>query len=121
MKTKKEKLFRKYLDKWCNKTWLNLWRVSLFFLDQKEYQKETGNDEHYSLATCKSHWEYLEASIFVNRKILNNQPKSRIEYFVVHELMHIFLAETRLSHEDLKHEERIATLLARSFLLAVKP
>ena len=121
MKTKKEKLFDTYFDKWAKKTWLSIWRINIYYLSQKEYQKQTGNDEHHSLATCSSHWEYLEASIFVNRKIINNQPKKRIEYLVLHELMHIFLAETRLSHKDVRHEERIATLLARSFLLAEKP
>ena len=120
MKTEKEKLFDQYIDKWVDKTYLSIWKMKIHYLSDKAYRKETGIKSNTSIACCYPRWGYLIATILVNRKVLNSVPKKDIEYYVLHELMHIFLDEMSVSPKNEMHEERVATLLAHSFLLAAK-
>ncbi len=114
----KRRLFSKLIKKWVGLTYVGWWKIDVYYLNNKAYAKK----EHYkrkqakcSAATCHSDWRYLEASIDVNVSALKHMTKEEIEYTVVHELMHIFLNETR--ENSIEHEERTATLLARSFIL----
>ena len=118
MKTKKEKLFSAYAKKWVKKTWLGWWKIDILYYSGYEFLKL---DEHYSIDTVASvdtDWKYMTAKIKVNSEKLETLPKKEIEAVVVHELMHVLLNEMR--EEGIEHEERVATILARSFLLAEK-
>ena len=114
----KQRLFSKLIHKWVGLTYAGWWKIDLYYLDNKAYAKAehyTHNHAKHSVATCHSDWRYLEASINVNLSALKRMSRSEIEYTVVHELMHVFLNEMRENNVD--HEERTATLLARSFIL----
>ena len=119
MKTKKEKLFSGYVEKWVKKTWLGWWTIKIKYYNSYENFKERGLSDD-SLAVCHTNWKYMYATIRVNTDKLEEQKKEDIELIVLHELMHIFLNEMRADEEDdtREHEERVATVLAESFLLA---
>ena len=109
----KSELFKSYIDKWVAKTWLGWWKIDLEFCDSHEFIKIEGSDT--ALAYCHTSWEYMNALIRVNIDELEEEDESEIELIAVHELMHIFLKETQ--EEGIEHEERVATMLAKSFLL----
>lgn len=114
----KSKLFSKLFDKWVGLTYVGWWKIDVTCLSNKAYAKAENykrKQAKCSIATCHSDWRYLEACINVNKSTLKHMTRKEIEYTVVHEIMHIFLNEMRES--GIEHEERIATLLARSFIL----
>ena len=110
--SKKEKLFSRLAREWIGRTWLGWWRIDVVFLSGKEYRKRM---KGHSVAFCATQWQYMEATVYVNSAVLKGIEKDRIEYVVVHELMHVFLNEMR--EKGIEHEERVATFLARSFML----
>lgn len=117
--SKKSKLFSKLARKWREKTWLGWWNIDIHFLSNKAYAKTEGYSKkhaRHSAATCWTNWQYLDATITVNTSVIKNMNDEEIEYCVLHELMHIFLNEMR--EKGIEHEERCATILARSFILA---
>jgi len=118
MKTEKEILFSQYVEKWCKKTWAGWWKVEVVYYSEHEFLKHEEDASIFTLAICHNNWQYMEAKINVNSDNLEDINNDEIEYTAVHELMHIFLNEMRC--EGIEHEERVATMLARSFLLAVE-
>lgn len=116
MKTKKEKLFSACIEKWCKKTWAGWWKVDVVYYSANEFLKHEDDAGIFTLAVCHTNWQYMEGKINVNSDVLEGMEKEDIEYSAVHELMHLFLNEMR--YEGIEHEERVATMLARSFILA---
>lgn len=111
----KQQLFSDAITKWTKKTWAGWWKIDIQYFTDKQYHKEKGLSAG-SVAVCHTDWRYMTAVIRVNLDRLKEMEKSEIEYAALHELMHIFLNEMR--EEGIGHEERVATFLARSFLLA---
>ena len=119
MKTEKEQLFSNMIKKWVANTWLGWWKIDVVFLDFKEYSEQEDIENPYrSVAICITNWEYMYAVIKVNSSILENEDIDDIEYYAIHELMHVILNEMR--EDSAKHEERVATFLAKSFLQTEK-
>jgi len=113
--SKKEKLFTRLAQEWIERTWLGWWKIDVVFYGRKEYCKLMKGLDRYSVALCSTQWEYMQARLSVNSYALKNCSKDEIEYVVVHELMHVFLNEAR--EKGIEHEERVATFLAKSFIL----
>jgi hypothetical protein len=67
------------------------------------------------IMTCSVMWEYLKATITVNTPELGDLDDDSLEEIVVHELCHIVVNEMREEENRPKHEERVVTLLGRSF------
>jgi len=113
---KKVELFRKFAQEWIDRTWVGWWHVDLLFLKADDYAKlKKDIDPECSVALTETSWQYMTARISVNLDVLNKRIKKKeIEYVVVHEMMHIFLNEMR--EKGIKHEERVATMLAHSFI-----
>ncbi len=116
MKTDKEKLFSKLIHKWCKKTWLGWWKIEVVYYSANEFLNKENDAGIFTVAVCHSNWQYMDAKINVNSDVLEGLSESEIEFAAVHELMHIFLNEMR--EDGIEHEERVATILARSFILA---
>lgn len=75
------------------------------------------NEEHHSIAECKSDWRYLHAIISWDLTEIEDLDDEALEGHVVHELMHVFLEELRHPCDDfMAHEERIASSLAQAFI-----
>lgn len=117
-KSKKQKLFSSLVEEWTHKTWLGWWNIKVAFHNSLEFARHTDecDDPETLLATCESDWRYMTAAIHVNVDLLEEQDEADIEEYVVHELMHIILRE--MHEQDMDHEERVATFLARSFITA---
>jgi len=73
----------------------------------------TGSDV---LAKCQVDWEYLRARVTWNLQNVADCDDEYLEKAFVHECMHIIVNEMRFHDEDLKHEERVCTVLANAFL-----
>jgi hypothetical protein len=116
MKTSKEQLFSDMVAKWTKKTWAGWWNVNVIYRTGHEFLKANDFCSTGTIAICNTNWKYMTATIEVNSDALENEPDEDIEYFALHEIMHIFLNEMR--EEGIDHEERVATILARSFLVA---
>lgn len=116
--TKKSKLFSKLVRKWYDKIYLGGWHIELHYFSNKAFAKRARYKKRKAINTvalCYPDWRFLEAFIDVNRDALEYMNDEKIELAVVHELMHVFLNE--MHEKGAAHEERIATLLARSFIL----
>ncbi len=118
MKTEKEQKFSNSIEKWCQKTWAGWWKIDVVFYGANEFLNKEEDAGIFTTAICHTNWQYMEAKINVNSDVLEGLSNDDIEYAAVHELMHVFLNEMR--YEGIDHEERVATMLARSFLLAGK-
>ena len=119
--SKNERLFGELVEKWVGKTYLAWWNITITYQPNKEYAKAEGYKKKHarcSAATCHTNWQYLDATINVNLSVIKTMTAEQIEYVVVHELMHIFLNEMRAT--GVEHEERTATILARSFMLCAQ-
>lgn len=115
-KTEKEQLFSDFIKKWCKKTWAGWWSIDVVYYSANEFLNKEEDAGIFTLATCHTNWQYMTAKINVNSDVLEGMENDEIEYSAVHELMHLFLNEMRC--EGIEHEERVATMLARSFILA---
>jgi hypothetical protein len=112
----KKKLFEETLKKWIPILCLGYWRITTEFCDSHEFIRIENSTT--ALAFCHANWTYLTAIIRVNNDHLQEEEDSRIVFIVVYELGHCLLNEMR--EEGIDHEERVATLLAQSFLNAEK-
>lgn len=117
---------RKLADKWVKPIGLGWWRV------EAEYERDSGNyhvdgePSPNGVANIKADWRYMHATITFNMLRVAEQDDEHLEWIYVHELMHIFLNETRDLKGDgqlttvrddwLNHEERIASTLAHAFI-----
>lgn len=114
------------VDYWLSVTGLKHWeKIDIIY---SEEAKETNVD---CCADCSVSWEYKQAAITFYVPLLMDQPDERLEYFVVHEISHILVAEMREFGPDqnkeenwtgdawakaMKHEERTVTSLAQALI-----
>ncbi len=73
------------------------------------------------LARARVSWQYLDAGISFDMPRLAEVAPEKLEWIFVHECMHVVVNEMRwqdADNDNLDHEERVATLLARSFIWA---
>ena len=127
MKTKQFKKhrarIRKLAKKWIGPLGLAWWTVELHCFDSAaEFLKAHGSgkaDEDRILMRVYSDWRYRTATIAVNVPLVKERSAEQLEHGFVHELMHIFLGEMRMTCAEpdfSDHEERTAKTLADAFL-----
>ena len=100
-------------ERWIGLIGLDRWKIKISYLAEGPIE---GDDGSFALMTCTARWEYRKATITVALSECPALPDDELEQIVVHELMHIFLSEMREKDEDLKHEERVATMLAEGLI-----
>ncbi len=121
MKSKKFDKQKKRLcnlaEKWIGILGLKWWTIQhLYYDDRKQFIKSNGREV---LMRVNGDWRYREAEIEVNVSGISEQNDTDLEGYYVHELMHIFLLEMRMTHAEsdfLDHEERTAKTLADAFM-----
>lgn len=99
----------KYHDEWKNLLALSWWKHEIAFFDHM-----TNVDGTSPLAECTVNWQYQEYTININEYDLCKQDNVALKRIILHELLHVVVAEMR--EGDLKHEERVVTLLQNSII-----
>lgn len=109
------KLFDEAIDKWIPKLGLEWWIIKCDFCSSHRFIQIEQSDS--AMIFCHANWQYLEATLRVNKDELEEESPWKIELIAVHELMHIVLNEMHKPDDESKtHEERTATILAKCFL-----
>lgn len=107
-------LFNWYIDR------LRLrWWSFVFEYDRGESREDINSQWKFRrFASVWSSWKYCDAMIKVYLGEIAELSDDVLEETVLHELMHVYINETRREETDiaLEHEERVVTSLARSFI-----
>ena len=112
------------LNRWIKPLGLKWWSVHIEYFrepipEEDEAPRSHGHVLPHAVATCSCDWKYLRAILRFDLRSTEAMEPERLEWTVVHELMHIFLNETRAEDSDgdwLDHEERVASQLANAFI-----
>lgn len=117
----REEDVRELLRLWVEKLNLQLWKIDLRFVDGPPI----GSERNYlAVGTADIRWEYLTAIISLDRVWYSRATQDQGESNIVHELLHILLAEAldrRLgpAAQELQ-EERAVSTIARILMRAKK-
>jgi hypothetical protein len=109
-----------FAEVWVHVLGLAHWHVR--FIYEREYLLDDNDEpDTKALARCLAAWEYMDARIVWNLTLVKGQPDDQLEMIVVHEFMHILLAEmsrrgSKRNEAERLHEEHTATLLAKAFI-----
>ena len=114
-------------ERWVKPIGLGWWQIDVFWHRDERY----GDDVRYAgtpracAAQCYADWEYMTASIEIYLPVIAQLDDEALEYAILHELAHVFLSEMRPNEDvrtqaDAKHEERVATTLAKALIWARK-
>ena len=106
------------IDRWVKTLGLGWWTIAF------EYERESAefhvDDEPRpkTAACCVADWKYIHATITFNMRRCFPLNDDELERIFVHELMHVFLHETRegRTEDGWLHEERVASTLAQAFI-----
>lgn len=107
-------------DKWLTPLGLRWWRTEMAYYREglpEDMKRERGTSV---AATTKADWKYLDALISFDLMLTKDIDDEHLEWLFIHEMMHVLLHEMRWQeHENadnLDHEERVATMLAKAFV-----
>jgi hypothetical protein len=102
-------------EKWLGPLGLKWWSIDTV------YDREGTECGPECAARVSCRWEYAHGSILWNMPLVVQHSDEDLERIFVHECMHFFLHETRAGTRcecewDIRHEERVATMLQKAFL-----
>ena len=118
-----KKRIKDLLDIWCFRLGLRWWHiVAEYARDSSEYAA-MGSEVDGSTARTRVMWEYLSATVSFDVSLIAEHNDEQLEYIVLHELSHILVAEMRDCMRcdcggdkfDIKHEERVVTMIGKAF------
>lgn len=103
------------LDKWVDTLGLKWWMIT-YNWSRDSLPDAPSKEGWIGVAKVQVQWPYMTAQISFGVCDFQDDSDETIEFHVLHELMHIFLAEMKTPGKDASnHEERVATQLARAF------
>ncbi len=109
----------KIYNSWKNELGLRDWAIRLHF--ERDVPEES--TPFVVLGLTSASWAYKIAEVTFKLENFKDRTDYEIEEIVVHELCHILVCEMRttvgsreLADEMNRHEERVATQLARAFI-----
>ncbi len=111
--------------RWIETLGLAAWKLNTEFV-RGDFTSD-GSPAPDTLATAKTHSEYMLATISWNMPLVPDHNDRELERVFLHEYMHVILNEMRpwragsevdkaLSQEETWHEERVCTMLGNAFL-----
>lgn len=115
--TKHRNRIRTLREKWRYRLGLDFWTIHYEY-DRGEIADSDGAG-NYPVAKCSADWRYLEATMVWSIPRVSTLNDAELEEVFIHECMHILVNEMR--EEELKHEERVCSTLARAFLATGQP
>ncbi len=118
----------KYFHKWRPILNLDRWEIQVSFC-RESVLKVNGEYSVDCLAHASCRWEYMHATITYGLIPLSEKTDDELELVIVHEFCHLLVSEmrewcqtTRLTDDSsassMKHEERVVTQMADSFVRA---
>ena len=112
---------RAHIARWTPLLGLSEWDIDVQWKPGGE--ADSGSD-FGTMLQVEAKWEYMSASIDVYCSAVRHADDDALEDFVVHELMHCIVNEmrecaTEFTDKDVKHEERVVSILT-SAVLAVR-
>ena len=111
---KTQKLFNRFFKKWSDIVDKYGWEVSVVYCFCVEDMPESLS---YSCnAGTFSTFKYLEATIYVNLRRSEGLSPEKIEYIVVHELVHLLINPIQLDSVPIDGIEYVVTTIARALL-----
>lgn len=108
---------REWFDDWQLMLGLGSWEIQLLWTRERA-DDDKANAGRLSLATVEADWRYQRAEITLYMPTLVECTGKAQENTVVHELLHLYLAEleNKKNQHRLDHEERVVTQIANAFL-----
>ena len=102
-------------DKWLRPLGLLWWRkIEFVYYEDRGHFKKDGYVES-AMITYPS-WAYLEAIVEVNLYAIAEASDEDLEYYFVHEMVHLLTDEFNPPDEREENVERTVTQIARAFL-----
>lgn len=112
-------------QRWFGVLGLAAWKINTEFI-RGDFTSD-GQPAPETLATAKTHSQYMLATISWNMPIVPDHDDRELERVFLHEMMHVLVNEMRpsrednavnraLTEEDAWHEERVCTMLGNAFL-----
>lgn len=101
------KRLKEVLRRWVDPLQINEWGEVEFVFGHKPV-----DDRGEALAETKTQWQYRTAKVTFYMAAVEEASDKYLEYAVVHELLHIHIAEAL--EKGIKHEERVVTTLAKA-------
>jgi len=109
------KRVRREMNKWRNLMGLGSWAFSYVYcregLDVPDGYAAEGRT---CLMRVNSAWEYCEAEIAISMPMMLETPDEELSRICIHEMMHVLVAELREGADDIRHEERVVTMLTKA-------
>ena len=108
---------RKLADRWVDTLGLGQWEINLEYSRGKlegENQSFDYTGTETSPAQTHAHWQYMNAMLVFDLTETADYDDEDLERIFVHELSHVLINEMR--EKGIRHEERVATLLANAFI-----
>lgn len=125
-----KEIVRRWLQYWQGRMGLSDWQLYVrYYRTTANYLAEGPHDCHSTDAACTvADWKYLKATIHFNIEAMLGSDYTADDFaeLVAHELAHCLLDEMRelipAEHDrhQLDHEERVVTILARSFVRTMR-
>ena len=106
------------MEQWHDNLGLKWWRVTHEYVREASHFQVDGKDSPDTAACARADWRYMEATISWNIPIIATFDDERLENVYLHECCHILINETRgpSLKAFMAHEERVCSLLAKSFI-----
>ena len=118
-KEKKQRIeqIKALFDKWIPRLGLKWFSIEIIHYSKRKHYMQATEKGPNSVMVASCSWEYMRATIYVCIPNTEGMSDRKLEWTVVHELMHVFLNEMRganknVDAEFLAHEERVASMLA---------
>lgn len=103
------------IDIWHSTLGLNWWHMTYEYSRDGMVSQSEGNNTCLGMARVL--WQYQTACLTFNVPALEGETDAEIERVVLHEMMHVFLNETRGDGDDWdKHEDRVASTLTSAII-----
>ena len=124
VETKQQKRVMGLVRRWKPILGLASWSIQVTFSEEESdcsnCRKTDGHTEWHTIMQNATDWAYMNTALVVFLPAIRDMSMEKLEEVVIHELCHTVVAEMRPDVDpqdyDTKHEERVVTMLAHSFL-----
>lgn len=102
--------------RWTPLLGLKWWRTEYCYARSHDEMPDAASQ--MAAAVCSVLWPYMDVKISWDLSLIADMDDERLEATFVHEWMHAFVREMRddTGHDDINHEERVCSMLARAFV-----